>query len=53
MHVGSLNDDITLKVLDEDVTSDDFVSIGLRFIYIYIDWYEHAEDVLSLHQQWR
>jgi len=25
MHVGSLHDDLTLKVLDEDVTKDDFV----------------------------
>ena len=25
MHVGSLQDDLNLKVMDEDVTTDDFV----------------------------
>ncbi|CDW71125.1 c2 domain containing protein [Stylonychia lemnae] len=28
IHVGSLQDDLTLKVLDEDVTKDDFVNIA-------------------------
>eukprot|EP00347_Sterkiella_histriomuscorum_P008348 403345445 len=29
LHVGGLNDDLTLKVMDEDVTKDDFIGMTL------------------------
>jgi hypothetical protein len=31
MHVGSVHDDLTLKVMDEDVTKDDFVYISTLY----------------------
>lgn len=49
MHVGGLNDDVTMKVMDEDVGKDDFVSLYQIFTTFCIDWNDPIEDVFPLH----